>query len=87
MLTTSVTTAAAFGMTAVIKIPTVRYFAVFCSVMVAVNFALVCTLDLAALILWDRYLRHMGGATHAGSSARRTVAAQSATWKPEANAT
>ena len=41
MLTTSVTTAAAFGMTAVIKIPTVRYFAVFCSLMVAINFMLV----------------------------------------------
>ena len=30
MLTTTVTTATAFGMTAIIKIPTVRYFAVFC---------------------------------------------------------
>ena len=57
MLTTSVTTAAAFGMTAIIKIPTVRYFAVFCSLMVAVNFVLVCSLFLAALVLWDRHLR------------------------------
>ena len=57
MLTTSVTTAAAFGMTAVIKIPTVRYFAVFCSLMVTINFMLVNTLYLYCLILWDRYLR------------------------------
>ena len=37
MLTTTVTTATAFGMTAIIKIPTVRYFAVFCSLMVAIS--------------------------------------------------
>lgn len=57
MLTTSVTTAAAFGMTAAIKIPTVRYFAVFCALMVAINFLLCCSLFLAGLVLWDRHLR------------------------------
>ena len=57
MLTTTVTTATAFGMTAIIKIPTVRYFAVFCSLMVVINFVLVCTMYLFGLILWDRHLR------------------------------
>ena len=38
-------------------VPTVRYFAVFCALMVAVNFVLVCTLYLAGLVLWDRHLR------------------------------
>lgn len=74
MLTTSVTTAAAFGMTASILVPTVRYFAVFCALMVGVNFLLVCSLYLAGLVLWDRHLRFSsllakcGGRSGSGSA-------------------
>ena len=58
MLTTSMTTSFAFGMTAVIKIPTVRYMGVFAMTMVLCNFVMVCTVYLSCLILWDKYIRH-----------------------------
>ena len=58
MLTTSITTSFAFGMTAVIKIPTVRYMGVFAMTMVMCNFIMVCTVYLSCLILWDTHVRH-----------------------------
>ena len=57
MLTTSATTSLAFGMTMVIKIPTVRYMGLFACTMVIANFIMVCTMYLAVLILWDKYVR------------------------------
>ena len=59
MLTTSTTTALAFGMTMVIKIPTVRYMGLFACIMVTVNFGMVSSLYLAALIIWDKHFRQM----------------------------
>ena len=60
MLTTSVTTAAAFIITMVIKIPTVRYFALFAALLIAINFLLCITFYFYGLILWDRHLRPAG---------------------------
>ena len=57
MLTTSMTTSFAFGMTAVIKIPTVRYMGVFAMTMVICNFIMVCTVYLSCLVIWDTYIR------------------------------
>ena len=57
MLTTSATTSLAFGMTMVIKIPTVRYMGLFACTMVISNFVMVCTMYLSVLIIWDKYVR------------------------------
>jgi len=44
----------------VIKIPTVRYFALFAATLVVTNFLLCITFYFCALILWERYLRPCG---------------------------
>lgn len=71
MLTTTTTTAVAFALTASIKVPTVRYFAVFTCVLILVNFALVCSLYLASLVLWDRHVRHRPSQHHDRSTAAK----------------
>ena len=59
MLTTSVTSALAFGATMVSAVPAIKYFGVFTSCLVVVNFILCCTFYLSSLTIWLHYLEDL----------------------------
>ena len=56
MLTTSLTSALAFGSTMVSLVPAIKYFGVFTSCLVIVNFKLCCTFYLSSLTIWLQYM-------------------------------
>jgi hypothetical protein len=56
MLTTSLTSALAFGSTMISVVPAIKYFGVFTSCLVIVNFTLCCTFYLSSLTIWLQYM-------------------------------
>ena len=59
MLTTSITSTLAFGATIVSAVPAIKYFGVFTSCLVVVNFILCCTFYLSSLTIWLHYFEDL----------------------------
>jgi len=70
MLVTTVTTAFAFLLLAFSRIPAVRYFGIFCSILIFCNFLLVISMYTCVLSIWDTWVRRIRLTCHGNGDAK-----------------
>jgi hypothetical protein len=81
MFVTSLTTAFAFATLMTVSIPTVRFFGLFATLLVTLNFMLVTTMFTCVLVLWERYVRKLRPRLCRKSSYRERAATRAAARK------